>query len=305
MHTDIRHEAGVARCTADGTPQREPKLAVLMSVHRKVDAHCFRMALDSILNQSWPHFDLYIMLDGPQGPGVMACAEEARDDRVRLVASPQNRGLAQSLNKLIDIAARFGYDFYARMDADDLALPERFEKQLRYFSEHESVDVVGTACIEIDAHGRELGCVRKPLGNSELRAGLPLRNPFIHPTVMFRRSVFEAGYRYPTDGYLVEDYSMWVMLQSAGFTFANLEQPTLWFRRDVGCLHRRRGFRHAWAELRVRARSLRIPGNFRCTHLGWMLATFVSKLLPAPLLGVVYNLHRRVCMNFSQPHKVE
>ncbi|MGO9304693.1 MAG: hypothetical protein ACLP3R_13545 [Candidatus Korobacteraceae bacterium] len=82
--------------------------------------------------------------------------------------------VTKSLNELIDIAVPLGYDFYARMDADDIALPQRFEKQLRYFSEHEQVDVLGSACVEIDAHGRELGCLRKPLANSELRAGLPL-----------------------------------------------------------------------------------------------------------------------------------
>lgn len=277
------------------------KLAVLMSVHRSIDPNSFSLALNSILNQSWRHFDLYLMLDGPQDPGVMRCIEEARDDRIRLIASPQNCGLARSLNKLIDVAAPLGYDFYARMDADDVAVEGRFERQLSYFSENESVDVVGSACIEIDADGHELSCVRKPLGNSELRAGLPLRNPFIHPTVMFRRSVFEAGYRYPTDGYLIEDYGMWVLLQGAGFTFANLEEPLLWFRRDGGCLHRRRGFRHAWAELRVRARSLRIPGTVRISNLAWMSATFVSKLLPPPLLGVLYKVHRRLYMNPSQP----
>jgi hypothetical protein len=133
-----------------------------------------------------------------------------------------------------------------------------------------------------------------------LRSGLPVRNPFIHPTVMIRSSVWEGGYRYPTKGHVGQDYDMWVLLQSAGFTFANLEEPLLWFRRGSGCLHRRRGFRRAWYELRVRVRSLRLPGAFRYTHLFWMAATFVSRLLPTPLLALVYMLHRRVLVNSSQ-----
>ncbi len=301
MGTEVHHNISGASCCHDERPQRKPSIAVLMSVHRKIDAHWFRLALSSVLNQSWPDFDCYIMLDGPQDPGVICCIEEARDDRIRVVASSENHGLPRSLNKLIDIAVPLGYDFYARMDADDIALPQRFEKQLRYLSEHECVDVLGGACIEIDDEGREQDCVHKPLGNSELRAGLPLRNPFVHPTVMFRRRVFEAGYRYPTNLDFDEDYSMWVLLQSNGFMFGNLEEPLLWFRCGDSFARRRGGFRHAWVEFQVRARSLTIPGIFRCSHLGWMLATFVVKILPAPLLGVIYKLHRSASTKFSQP----
>jgi hypothetical protein len=240
------------------------------------------------------------MLDGPQNEGVMKILRDAPDERLRTIKSAQNQGLARSLNRLADIATGIGYDFYARMDADDIALPRRFETEILYLMNHPDIDVVGSACLEIDTDGRELRRMSKPSSNSELKAGLAIRNPFVHPTVIMRGKIFEAGFRYPTDGHLVEDYGMWVSLQRAGFIFANLDEPTLWFRHDTSFLHRRRGLRHAWGELVVRARSLTIPGVSRIAGASIILATFLAKLLPTSLLGLIYKIHRNL---YSQGDK--
>src|ERR1019366_8688816 len=87
-------------------------VAVLMSVHHAVDAQVLRQSLESVLNQSWPHFDLFLVLDGPQNAALASYLQTVRDDRLHVVSSPVNRGLAASLNHLIDIAAARGYEFY-------------------------------------------------------------------------------------------------------------------------------------------------------------------------------------------------
>ena len=86
------------------------------------------------------------------------------------------------------------------MDADDIALPDRFEKQIAYLEAHPEVDMVGGAINEIDENGNDRGkTTRYPCESDLCRAFFAKRNPVAHPTVMFRRSFFEkAGWEYPT-----------------------------------------------------------------------------------------------------------
>ncbi|MEK7754305.1 MAG: glycosyltransferase [Acidobacteriota bacterium] len=263
-----------------------------MSVHGGIDPEHFRQAVCSVLNQSYGRVALYLMLDGQQTESVQLILAGIDDRRLTVVSSQHNRGLAESLNALLERALPRNHRYVARMDADDVSLPERFAAQLSYLQSHEEIGVLGTACIEVDEGGRRIGIVRKPETHAELRALVSTGNPFIHPSVMFRASVFTDGTRYPTRFRLAEDIGLWVSLLEKGVQFANLSEPLLLFRRTRATVGRRRGIGNAWPETYHRLRSLRIPGQFSAGRMGMIGAMFLTRLLPVPALEVCYRLQR-------------
>lgn len=203
--------------------------------------------------------------------------------------APVARGLAVGLNALIDeVLSDPRWQLIARMDVDDESLSGRMEAQRQFFAANPQVDILGTACVEVDQRGRQLQVKRMPLSHAAIVRTLPRANPLNHPTVMFRRRVFVSGLRYRTDVSRIEDYHLWIDAVRAGFVLANLPQPLLNYRRDDAFFRRRGGLRQAWADLRVRCHAIRGLGlQHPCDPL-WPLAAFVLRLLPGPLQQRLY-----------------
>ena len=109
------------------------KIAVIMSIYRNDRIDFVKLAVESILNQTYKDFDYYIQYDGPVDAEVDAYLSGIKDERVRILRRAENKGLAQSLNDLLNIVMPMGYEFIARMDADDISEVNRFEKQIEYF----------------------------------------------------------------------------------------------------------------------------------------------------------------------------
>ena len=109
------------------------KIAVIMSIYRNDRIDFVKLAVESILNQTYKDFDYYIQYDGPVDAEVDAYLSEIKDERVSILRRAENKGLAQSLNDLLNIVMPMGYEFIARMNADDISEVNRFEKQIEYF----------------------------------------------------------------------------------------------------------------------------------------------------------------------------
>lgn len=232
---------------------------------------------------------LFLRVDGGtlSDPGLFRAA--AAPARLVLREVAEGRGLAHGLNQLVEEVLRNpGIALIARMDADDESLPGRMERQRRFLAEHREVDILGTACHEVDEHGAYLQLKRMPLSHRAIVATLPRSNPLNHPTVMLRRRVFESGLRYREDVKRTEDYHLWISAAGSGFVFANLAEPLLNFQRDSGFFGRRGGWRQAWADLHVRIRAMRELGLFSAANLLWAVAAFGLRLLPAALQKWLY-----------------
>lgn len=232
---------------------------------------------------------LYLRVDGGtlNDPELFRAA--AAPARLVLREVAEGRGLAHGLNQLLEEVLRDpGIALIARMDADDESLPGRMERQRRFLAEHREVDILGTACHEVDEHGAYLQLKRMPLSHRAIVATLPRSNPLNHPTVMLRRRVFESGLRYREDVKRTEDYHLWISAAGSGFVFANLAEPLLNFQRDSGFFGRRGGWRQAWADLHVRIRAMRELRLFSAPNLLWALAAFGLRLLPAALQKWLY-----------------
>ena len=186
-----------------------------------------REAVESVLAQTRRDFELLILDDGSRD-GSLAIVQEIarRDPRVRVI-SRENRGLTETLNELL--AAARG-ELVARMDADDVCLPDRFERQLAFLDAHPEVVCVGGDPVMIDDRGRLLTVLELPVEDAEIQAkALVGHAPLFHPAAMIRRAALEriGGYRH--EFWPAEDLDLWLRLGEIG-ALANLRGPVLRYR---------------------------------------------------------------------------
>lgn len=165
-----------------------------------------REAIESVLNQTFSDFELIIIDDGStDGSDKIIREFAARDGRIRVVTQ-QNKGLVASLNLALSLARG---EFFARMDADDVCMNNRFQVQLEYLLAHPDVGVVGGNIAAIDEAGNFLQSVVYPQGD-DAREALLRGSPVAHPAVLARTAVlrlvggYRAYYRH------CEDYDLWL-----------------------------------------------------------------------------------------------
>jgi len=201
-----------------------PLVSVVMSVF---DGERFLAeAVESILAQTFVDFEFLIIDDGSRdGTAQMLAAYAGRDSRVRIL-SQENRGLVAALNRGIATAAG---RYIARMDADDVSKPWRFEQQVAFLEAHPEMAMVGGAVAFMNAEGKFLRENANPTEDAEIRAALVDDCPFWHPTVLIRKDVLEAtgGYR----GVVLdaEDNDLWLRIAER-YTVANLSSVVLSYR---------------------------------------------------------------------------
>ena len=221
------------------------KVGVLLPLYKNDNPLFFKEAVGSILGQSYLNIKIFIGVDGPVGEeldGILSSYE--LNEKIKIVRFKENRGLAAVLNDLIKECKSIGCEFYARMDADDFCLPDRFDKQIQYLNNNSSVDVVGGAIEEIDFNSNKKGKkIVYPLTNEECRKFFRYRDPLAHPTVMFRASYFEKV----KDGYRNEyrknqDTMLWYDGVRNGCNFANINDTVLLFRITNDFYNRRNGW---------------------------------------------------------------
>lgn len=209
-----------------------PAVSVVMPV-RDVAASV-REAVESILAQEFGDLELIVIDDGSRD-GTARVLSEVRDPRLRVERQPA-RGIAAALNVGIGVSRG---RVIARMDGDDVALPERLARQMAFLEAHPEVGVLGTGWRELAPDGTVLDVPPPPAADAAIRALLPRRNPLAHPTVVIRRAVGDAVGWYDERWPVAQDYDLWIRL--APLTrFANLPAPLLLrrFRRAMTSLAR-------------------------------------------------------------------
>lgn len=202
----------------------QPTVSVLMCVYN--GEKYLREAIDSILHQTYTDFELIIVNDGSTDT-----SEEIiflyNDERIKYIKNETNLRLQASLNKgLENCSGRF----IARMDADDISLPTRFQQQVEFLEYHPEIGVVGTGFIFIDGNGTQYESVQYPASPSELQWSLFFSCPIVHPSVMMRKEVIDSVGGYDTQLKHAEDYDLWCRLCFVT-KFSNLENTLLKLRK--------------------------------------------------------------------------
>ncbi|MEB3316903.1 MAG: glycosyl transferase [Cyanobacteriota bacterium] len=203
------------------------------------------------------------------------------------------RGLAYGLNALVDeVLADSYWQLLARMDSDDRSNPGRLERQRRWLETHIDVDILGTACNEVDEKGALITYKAVPLAHRQIVEALPRYNPINHPTVVIRRKVFASGLRYRMNQRRTEDYHLWIDAALAGYRFANLPEPLLDFRRDTQFFRRRRGWHQASADAAVRWRAMVALKLWSPVNVVAILAAFLTRIMPGFIQQYAYRAIR-------------
>jgi glycosyltransferase involved in cell wall biosynthesis len=270
-----------------------PNVSVIMTVYDGVRAPELVEAVDSILAQTLPDFEFLIMKDGIVREDLLAYLDDLarRDSRVKLFANPQRSGIAYSLNRLVEQSAG---KYLARMDADDVSLPNRFQEQVTYLDQHPTTFMLGSFAQEIDEAGKVLFEKRMPTDFESVRRFMSRRDPFIHPTVMFRRSFFERCGLYnenPKYSYL-EDTELWSRAILAGLECVNLPTALFLFRINQSFIGRRRGLRFTLHELLLRIRYCWKAG-LPLQYLAAPVAVFLVRMSPTAVTRFAYKQLRK------------
>jgi hypothetical protein len=166
----------------------------------------------------------------------------------------------------------------ARLDADDVALPERLARQVAYLDAHPNVGLLGTAAREVDPSGRELRTVRPPTDDADLRRALIRENPFVHSSMVMRRTAIDLVKGYDPGFPVAQDYDLW-MRMSRVTRMANLAEPLVIRRILPGRVTATRDTERLRTEARVRWRAVR-AGTYPAWCLLFALRPFLAQAIP-------------------------
>lgn len=270
--------------------------SVCISVYKNDKPEFVKTALNSILvNQSVKPNEIVLVQDGPVPEELSTLLHEYEvkyPDIMHVIRLEKNGGLGNALKLDVENAK---YDICARMDSDDIAAPDRFEKQLAYLDAHPECDIVGGQITEfIDSPDNIVGRREVPLTNKAIYDYMKSRCAFNHPTVMFRKkAILDAG-NYQ-DWFWNEDYYIWIRMMERGCVFANLPDVLVNMRSGLDQYGRRGGKKYFDSEIGIKKLMLEkgmiskkeyvvnyierfiiqlmLPNSVR----GWVLRTFARK----------------------------
>lgn len=271
------------------------KVAVLLPVYRKDHPDYLSLAIDSILNQTFTDFELLIGVDGYIEDNLSTILKKYEDNsKVEILRFKENRGLAIVLNDLLDFAKNRGVDYIARMDADDISVNSRFEKQVNFLDTHTDIDVVGGAISEIDEFGNSRNkIIVYPESPSECKTFFSRRNPHAHPAVMFRWSFFDkVGHGYRPEYRQNQDTMLWYDGMMAGTMHANIPDVILNFRMTESLFKKRRnGWSFAKKQFKDRLR-INKDLNYGIGADIFGFAMFCLLISPTGLRKLAYKIFR-------------
>ena len=211
-----------------------PLISVIMSVYNEPES-ILRAAVESILNQSFRDFEFIIVMDSPENEtNKSVLAEYAKaDERINLLFNEKNEGLTFSLNRGLQHAKGV---YIARMDADDVSLPSRFELQKDWL-ENNSLDFIGGYVQTISQSGAVINnCIKVPVDNSRIRKKMLVNNCVFHPAWFLKKAVFDDIGNYDTK--YVEDYEFILKAMKKGYVFGNVPEVILQYRMSAGSISR-------------------------------------------------------------------
>jgi glycosyltransferase involved in cell wall biosynthesis len=169
-------------------------------------------SVESILNQTFTDFEL-IIIDDASTDGTFEIVEKIIDPRIRLIKKPKNSGYTESLNLGLELSKGL---YIARMDGDDISLPNRFKEQVKLLNENQNIIVCGT-WFQL-SHNKQI--IKHPSSHEEIKLALLEYCAIGHPTVMFRKEVYSKYHvKYDSTMEPAEDYNLWVNVLPYGDLF--------------------------------------------------------------------------------------
>lgn len=264
------------------------KVSIVMSVY-----NCepfLEKSLQSIINQSYKEYEFIVFDDASTDSSKTIIQDFAiKDDRIIAVYNNINKGLTVNLNMAISLAKG---EYIARMDADDIALPSRIDKQVKFLDDNQQIDLVGSAAYDINENGEKIQLRKSPQLHDEIIELLPKANPITHSTVMFRKKSF-ASIGYYNEAYrTTQDYEMWFRAAGKGLKFHNLQEILLKYRMDNN-YHKRKSLTYRLYDCKLRLQGFKHI-NLPFYKYYYALIPIILGLLPHRLYDSIKKLDPRV-----------
>lgn len=271
------------------------KFSVLMSIYNGEKVNYFIEAIESVLNQTVIPDEIILIRDGLVNEELQKTIDSyitKYETLFTYVPLELNKGLGNALHIGV-ITSR--NEYIARMDSDDICVPNRFEKQLAFMKEHSEISVVGGQIYEFIEDPNKIVCQRAvPLDHDSIVDFFQTRNAFNHMTVLFKKSaVLEAG-NY-MDMHYVEDYYLWCRMLLHGCKFANLPDCLVYARIGNEMFKRRGGYRYfcSWKKLEKFKKDNGII-DFQRYSKTLILRFIVQVITPNTLRGFIIKKFGRV-----------
>lgn len=262
--------------------------SVLMSSYRNDNPDELIFALKSIWDdQTVKPAEIVIVKDGPLTPELDAVLDDfAKRAPVKFCPLKENIGLGKALAVGVEACT---FDYIARMDGDDISVPDRFEKQVQFLEANPDVVLCGGMIQEFNGTLEHLGSKRiLPTNHADIKQFCKWRSPFNHVTVFYhKQTILDAGnYQHFL---FYEDYWLWIRVLAQGHRTANIPDILVNVRAGEGMLNRRRGWRFFKTEL-VLAKRMKDIGLINTYEmLRNMLLRSTARLLPRGIFSWVYS----------------
>jgi glycosyltransferase involved in cell wall biosynthesis len=204
----------------------QPKVSIILPVYNG-EAYILK-AVNSMLRQTFADFEC-IIIDDCSTDQTVELVNTLQDNRIKLIVKPNNTGYVKSLNMGIQLATG---TYIARMDADDIALPERLGKQVDYLDNHPETAVVATKIKLMDENDTLTGDWKNDQLThtaKDIVQYLPKGNCICHPSIMARKEILDK-YPYDTNQYGSEDWDLWLRLTADGYRIEKLPDVLLQYR---------------------------------------------------------------------------
>lgn len=268
--------------------------SILMSVYYKENPDFLREAMMSMFNQTIKTNDFVLVCDGPITEELKLVIEEMKNvfgNTLNVYHLKKNLGLGNALNYGLQKCKN---EIVARMDSDDVSLPDRIEKQLKMLNKSPNLSIISGTVNEFDDNCNLITGTRKvPKENEQIIEFSKSRNPFNHPAVMLKKSKVElvGGYseRFP----LFEDYYLWLRMLMNGDTGANIVEPIVLMRVPLDLYSRRGGFKYAKNFLNLNIWMFRSRWIGIKEVLTSVFPHFIICIMPNSIRSIIYkHLHK-------------
>lgn len=262
--------------------------SVLISVYAKENANWLAESLDSILvKQSVLPSEVVLVVDGPvtgELEAVISKYKSQFSETFVVHHLPSNCGLGYALNEGLKVCK---YDLIARMDADDIAQPNRFEVQLAFLLDNPSVDILGSFAEDINENGIPIAVRTVPSERDDIYE-LMWTCPLIHPSVIFKKNVVLNAGSYTKNLKRRQDYELWFRCAQQGAHFANIREPLIRYRITDNT-YARNSLKVAWQQAMIGYRGCRALSLGLKAHIGVFYPVFKA-LLPLKARKVLEGL---------------
>lgn len=273
------------------------QFSVLISVYDKESPSNLDAALSSIIHQTMPPTEIVLMVDGPIGEALDHIIDEyvvQYPSLFKIIRLPVNIGLGAALSIGV---LNCSHELIARMDSDDISVPERFQKQIAFLNNNESIAVVGSNIEEFNLVPGDLKIFKiLPENGVALTKYAKYRNPLNHPTIMFRKQAVLTAGNYSGEIRLFEDYMLYIRLMLLGYELYNIQESLVHFRigNRQENIKRRSGLHYLRKELRFVAYAKQKGYLNNWEFIRILITKPVVRLLPLPIVLWLYkNLLRK------------